>query len=64
MRGKLKWFSKEKNFGFIEGENNSDYFLHGSQVPDGMSLEDGVELTFDVTDTDKGKQAINIQYAD
>ena len=30
-RGKVKWFSAEKGFGFIEREDGSDVFVHFQQ---------------------------------
>lgn len=63
MSGTVKWFNSEKGFGFITGEDGKDVFAHFSQiVSDGYkSLEEGQEVTFDVTQGPKGPQAENIQ---
>jgi len=32
MKGTVKWFNKEKGFGFITGEDGKDVFAHFSQI--------------------------------
>ncbi|MBC3798566.1 cold-shock protein [Acetobacterium paludosum] len=63
MSGTVKWFNSEKGFGFITGEDGKDVFAHFSQIQsDGYkSLEEGQEVTFDVTQGQKGPQAENIR---
>ncbi|MBT4648004.1 cold shock domain-containing protein [archaeon] len=57
MEGKVKWFNPQKGFGFIEGEDGSDYFVHHSQLPEGVMLNEGDEVTFEGTENERGKQA-------
>ncbi|WP_297598810.1 cold-shock protein [uncultured Cetobacterium sp.] len=62
MQGTVKWFNQEKGFGFITGEDGKDVFAHFSQIQkDGFkTLNEGEEVTFDVTEGAKGPQATNI----
>ncbi len=62
MKGTVKWFNAEKGFGFITTENGEDVFAHYSQIQiDGYKvLEENQEVEFEVTESDKGKQANNI----
>lgn len=64
MLGKVKWFDAEKGYGFINNEesNNVDIFVHYSQiVQEGYrSLEEGQQVEFDLTQTDRGLQAKNV----
>jgi len=62
MQGKVKWFNAEKGYGFIEGENGKDVFVHFSAITqDGFkTLEEGQDVEFDVVDGDKGPQAANV----
>ncbi|MDD4493212.1 MAG: cold-shock protein [Eubacteriales bacterium] len=63
--GKVKWFSAEKGFGFIERENGNDVFVHFSAITmDGFkTLEEGMEVQFEVVEGAKGPQAANVQRA-
>lgn len=63
MNGTVKWFRKDKGFGFVTGENNADYFAHYSKIVDSgeyKKLEQGQNIIFDVEKSDKGMAAINI----
>ncbi|MDN6545298.1 MAG: cold-shock protein [Enterococcaceae bacterium] len=59
----LKWFNAEKGFGFISREDGSDVFVHFSAIQgDGFkTLEEGQAVTFDVEDSDRGPQAVNVE---
>ena len=63
MEGTVKWFNSQKGFGFIEGEDGKDYFVHFSALPEDARLNDGDKVTFDVVETEKGVQAQNVQQA-
>ena len=61
--GKVKWFNKKKNFGFIESEGQEDIFFHGSKIVDHgfFGLQTNDRVTFDVRDTPQGRQAVNVK---
>jgi len=63
MNGTVKWFNDEKGFGFITSAEGNDVFAHFSEIQkDGFKkLEEGEEVTFDVTQGAKGPQATNIK---
>ncbi|RKF51507.1 cold-shock protein [Bacillus wiedmannii] len=62
MQGKVKWFNNEKGFGFIEMESADDVFVHFSAIQgDGYkALEEGQEVSFDITEGNRGPQAANV----
>lgn len=62
-QGTVKWFNAEKGFGFISREDGSDVFVHFSAIQgDGFkTLEEGQSVSFDVEDSDRGPQAVNVE---
>ncbi len=62
-KGKVKWFSNQKGYGFITQENGPDVFVHYSAIQgEGYrGLSEGEEVEFDVVDTPKGPQAANVK---
>jgi len=63
QRGKVKWYSEEKGYGFIEIEEGNDVFVHFSSVLEEgyKSLEDGQEVEFEIIDGDRGPEASNVR---
>ena len=61
-KGKVKWFSNQKGYGFITTEHGKDVFVHYSALKiDGYkTLEEGQEVEFEVTQGPKGDQATNV----
>jgi CspA family cold shock protein len=33
IKGFIRWYNKEKGFGFVAGEDNIDYFVHYKCLP-------------------------------
>ena len=62
-RGKVKWFSNQKGYGFITPESGNDVFVHHSVIQgDGYkSLAEGEEVEFDIEKGPKGEQATNVK---
>lgn len=65
MQGKVKWFNKEKGYGFIEREGGSDVFVHFSAIQqEGFkTLQEGESVEFEIVDGPKGLQAANVSRA-
>ena len=63
--GKVKWFDNRKGFGFITQDSGDDVFVHHTRIAGKgyKSLQEGDEVTFDLTDGDKGLKAQNVQRA-
>lgn len=63
MKGRVKWFNKEKGYGFIKIEEEEDIFIHYSNI--NMSgykvLNENQLVEFDLIKTEKGNQAENIK---
>lgn len=67
VEGKVKWFSNDKGYGFaVTNEDpNTEYFIHYSAITmEGYkTLKAKQPITFVITATDKGIQALDIQVA-
>jgi len=63
MQGKVKWFNAEKGYGFIEGEDGKDVFVHFSAIQsDGFkTLDEGQAVSFEVVEGARGPQAANVE---
>ncbi len=63
-RGRVKWFSEEKGYGFIEGEGGEDFLVHYTEiVGEGFrTLEEDSEVEFEISDGSGGrKQASRVE---
>ena len=63
MSGNVKWFNNDKGYGFIDYAQNEDIFVHYSAIrQDGYkTLSEGQRVVFDLIETPKGLQAINVK---
>jgi CspA family cold shock protein len=62
IKGKVKWFSDQKGFGFIEQPNGEDLFVHHTAIQgEGFkTLSEDQEVEFDIVEGPKGLQAANV----
>ena len=64
MKGKVKFYDETKGFGFITSdEDGKEYFVHQTGLKEGVRLQDGDEVTFDVEEGDRGPKAVNVDKA-
>lgn len=62
MVGTVKWFSNQKGYGFISDAEGNDIFVHytGLTMDGYRTLEEGQAVEFEVTEGEKGPQAVNV----
>ena len=62
INGKVKWFSNQKGYGFIQTDDGKDIFVHFSAIEsEGFkTLGQGQEVEFEISDGPKGPQAANV----
>ena len=64
LTGTVKWFSKEKGYGFItRDDNKGDVFVHFSAIQQRgfKTLEQGQRVEFEVEEDPKGLRAKNVR---
>ena len=66
MEGTVKFFHDKKQYGFIEvdvDEEEDDVFFHISNVEGEEEPEEGVEVTFEQEEGEKGPEAVDVEMA-
>ena len=63
MSGKVKWFNNDKGYGFIDYTNGEDIFVHYSAIKANgyRTLTEGQMVSFDLVESPKGLQAVNVE---
>ncbi len=61
-KGTVKWFNEEKGYGFLQGDDEKDVFVHYTSITgEGFrSLKEGQEVEFEVVSGERGLQAANV----
>ena len=61
-KGRVKWFSDQKGFGFIEVEGAKDVFVHRTAIQgEGFIPKEGDQVEFEITEGPKGPNATNVR---
>jgi len=60
MKGTVKWYNSMKGFGFIQGEDGKDVFVHSSALPAGATINENAPVEFDVEAAERGPRATNV----
>lgn len=60
--GTVKWFNAQKGYGFITRDGGDDVFVHYKAIQSEgyKSLEEGERVEFEVGESPKGLQAMNV----
>ena len=60
--GTVKWFSREKGYGFIKPESGDDVFVHHTSIRGSgfKNLEEGEAVEFTIEAGAKGPQATDV----
>lgn len=61
MKGKVKMFNTERNFGFITGDDGKDVYVHTSAIQGGAALAPGDVVEYEVETSDRGPRAKNVK---
>jgi cold shock protein len=61
--GKVKWFNREKGYGFIQSDDGQDVFVHRTAIQaqgGAQTLNEDERVTFEIAQGDRGPKAINV----
>lgn len=64
QEGTVKFFNRNKNYGFISGSDGKDYFVHSSGIAPGIYIKDGDKVSFEVVEGEKGPKAEKVEIID
>lgn len=59
-KGKIIFFNLKSQFGFIKGENGTEYYVHAKQVA-GILPEAGDEVEFEIRQAKRGPEAWQVK---
>ena len=61
QRGQVKWFSRQRGYGFIIVEDSGEeIFVHRTNLEGVYSLEEGQKVEFEIEATPKGPEAVRV----
>ena len=58
--GTVKFFNENKSFGFIDGDDGKNYFVHRDGIKKGPITE-GDKVTFKAEEGEKGPRAVDVE---
>jgi len=61
MEGTVKWFNRQKGYGFIAGDDGNEYFVHHTSLAEGTFIRDNDKVSFDPDKGDRGPVAKNVK---
>ena len=61
MKGNVKWYNPRKGYGFIQGEDGQDVFVHRTDIPLGVFLNEGDAVEYQIENTNRGLKATHIK---
>jgi CspA family cold shock protein len=61
MKGTVKWFNPRRGYGFIKGEDGKDIFVHQTDIPTDINLNDEDPVEYEVEKSDRGLKAKNVK---
>ena len=64
QQGTIKFYNRNKRYGFIKGDDENEYFFHETGLSDGIYVKDDDKVEFTVVDGDRGEKAVDVSLID
>ena len=61
MKGNIKWYNHFKGYGFIEGEDGKDVFVHSTALPIGAEINENDSVEYTIEESERGPKATNVK---
>ena len=61
MKGTVKWYNRRKGYGFIQGEDGEEVFVHRTAIPMGTDLYEEDQVEYEIEKSDRGQRATNLK---
>lgn len=62
--GKVRFYDEAKGFGFIQGDDGQQVYLHASVIPNDETVNAGMRVEYSVADGRRGPQALSVRLLD
>jgi cold shock protein len=60
MKGTIKWYNPIRGFGFIQGEDGKDVFVHSTALPTETDINPDDSVEYTIEESERGLRAINV----
>ena len=61
MEGSVKWFNRQKGYGFLAGDDGQEYFVHHTALERGTFIRDNDKVSFEPDKGERGPVAKNVK---
>ena len=61
MKGTVKWYNVMKGYGFIEGDDGKDVFVHHTAIPTGTEIYAEDQVEYEIEESDRGLRATMVK---
>jgi len=61
MKGTVKWYNPRKGYGFIQGEDGNDVFVHSTALPMGTDIAENDQVEYQIEDSERGQRATKVK---
>jgi len=61
MKGTVKWYNHFKGYGFIQGEDGKEVFVHRTALPLGTDIDENDSVEYEIEKSERGPKATNVK---